>query len=258
MKYIDSHAHYLSGRFNKDRDEVLNKLFNNDLEYIIECGTNTNSNKRVLELCHKWDNIYGVIGYFPTDVLELKNSKTWATLREQLQDPKILAIGEIGLDYYHDEKGQELQKEMFRKQLELAKELDLPVCIHSRDAEIDTLRVLKDFGKYKGVIHCYAYGKRTMKELVDLGYYFGVGGTSTYLKNELLREAIRCMPLERIVLETDCPYLSPQVVRRERNDSSNIKYVIKEISKLKGINVEKIIEQTNKNVRNVYNKINEV
>ena len=150
----------------------------------------------------------------------------WELLKKQLEHPKILAIGEIGLDYFHDEQGKELQKEMFRKQLELAKELDLPVCIHSRDAEVDTLEVLKEFGKYKGVIHCYAYGKETMKELTDLGYYFGVGGTSTYPRNEQLRAAVRRMPLDRIVLETDCPYLSPQAVRGKRNDSSNIKYVI--------------------------------
>ncbi len=255
MKYIDSHAHYLSGRFNKDRDILLKKLFNSDLEYIIECGTNTNSNKRVLDLCHKWDKIYGVIGYFPTDVWELKNQNNWEVLKEQLQDPKILAIGEIGLDYYHDEKGKELQKEMFIKQLELAKELDLPVCIHSREAEDDTVTILKDFGAYKGVIHCYAYGKETMQELVDLGYYFGVGGTSTYPRNEQLRAAIKRMPIERIVLETDCPYLTPQAVRGQRNDSSYIKYVIEEIANLKGISGEEVVIQTNKNVRDVYTKI---
>lgn len=255
MKYIDSHAHYLSGRFNKDRDILLKKLFNSDLEYIIECGTNTNSNKRVLDLCHKWDKIYGVIGYFPTDVWELKNQNNWEVLKEQLQDPKILAIGEIGLDYYHDEKGKELQKEMFIKQLELAKELDLPVCIHSREAEDDTVTILKDFGAYKGVIHCYAYGKETMQEFVDLGYYFGVGGTSTYPRNEQLRAAIKRMPIERIVLETDCPYLTPQAVRGQRNDSSYIKYVIEEIANLKGISEEEVVIQTNKNVRDVYTKI---
>lgn len=255
MKYIDSHAHYLSRRFMNDRDEVLKNLLKNDVEYIIECGTNTNSNKRVLDLCRKWDKIYGVIGYFPTDVWELKDANTWEILKEQLKDPKILAIGEIGLDYFHDEKGKELQKEMFIRQLELAKDLDLPICIHSRDAEDDTIAILKEFGSYKGVVHCYAYGKETMKELVDLGYYFGVGGTSTYPRNEQLRAAIKRMPLDRIVLETDCPYLAPQVVRGQRNDSSYIKFVIEEIANLKGVSIEDVVNQTNKNVREVYPKI---
>lgn len=254
-KYIDSHAHYLSGRFNKDRNQVLNRILHGDVEYIIECGTNTYSNQRVLELCYKYDKIYGVIGYFPTDTWELRNPATWTLLREQLQDSKILAIGEIGLDYYHDEKGREFQKEMFKKQLELAKDLDLPVCIHSRDAEDDTIAILKEFGPYKGVIHCFAYGKEGMRELADLGYYFGVGGTCTYPRNEQLRAAVKRMPMNRIILETDCPYLAPQAVRGQRNDSSNIKYVIEEIAGLKGLTIDTVINQTNLNVREVYKKL---
>ena len=142
------------------------------------------------------------------------------------------------MDYYHDEKGKEFQKEMFKKQLDLANELNLPVCIHSRDAEDDTLAILREFGPYKGVIHCFAYGKEAMRELVELGYYFGVGGTSTYPRNEQLRAAVRRMPLDRIVLETDCPFLAPQAVRGKRNDSSYIKFVLEEIASLKGVCIE--------------------
>lgn len=254
MKYIDSHAHYLSGRFARDRDVLLNSLFKNNLEYIIECGTNTKSNQQVIELCHKYKNIYGVIGYFPMDVQELEDSQVRENFLEQLKEGKILAIGEIGLDYYH--KGdKELQKKWFKEQLKMAKSLNLPICIHSRDAEEDTLAILKNNGKTNGVIHCYSYGVKTMKELVKLGYYFGVGGTCTYLSNKDLREAIRQMPLDRIVLETDCPYLTPQPVRGQRNDSSYIKYVIEEIAKLKNTTVENVVNQTNKNVRTVYKKI---
>ena len=137
----------------------------------------------------------------------------------------------------------------------MAKSLNLPVCIHSRDAEEDTLSILKNNGKMSGVIHCYSYGVKTMKELVKLGYYFGVGGTCTYLNNKDLREAIRQMPLDRIVLETDCPYLTPQPVRGQRNDSSYIKYVIEEIAKLKNTNIENVVNQTNNNVKTVYKKI---
>lgn len=258
MKYIDSHAHYLSRRFNEDRDILLNKLLNTELELIIECGTNSNANRRVIDLCNKHTNVYGVIGFFPTDVKELESKEVYNTLKSQLQKSKIVGLGEIGLDYYHDEKGKEKQKKYFIQQLELARELNLPVCIHSREAEKDTVDILKEFGEYKGVIHCYSYGLETMKELVQLGYSFGIGGTVTYSNNFVLREAVKDMPLERILLETDCPYLSPQAVRRERNDSSNIGYVIKEIAKLKNITEEIIINTTNNNVYTLYNKIKNI
>lgn len=257
MKFIDSHAHYLSFKFNKDRDELLNKLFKEDLELIIECGTNSFYNKKTLELCHKHENMYGTIGFFPTDISELKNSKTWETFKNQLSDKKILGIGEIGLDYHHSYETRNEQAEYFIKQLQLAKDLNLPVCIHSREAEKDTMKILRDFGKMNGVIHCYAYGTKSMEELLELGYYFGVGGTSTYKNNTELRNAIKNMPLDRIFLETDAPYLTPAAEKRERNDSSKIKHVIKEISYLKGIPEEEIIKQTNKNVKKLYWKLAE-
>lgn len=255
MKYIDSHAHYLSKRFDKDRNDLLIQLFEQNTEKIIECGTNSFYNKKTIQLAEKYNNIYAVIGFFPMDVTELENPNTWNNFKKQLQHKKVLAIGEIGLDYHHKRVSPELQKKWFKKQLELAKELDLPVCIHSREAEEDTVKILKEFGSYKGVIHCYAYGIKTMKTLSELGYSFGIGGTSTYLNNKDLREAIQEMPLERIVLETDCPYLSPAIVKNKRNDSSNIKYVIEELSKLKHTTEEEIIKQTNKNIFNIYTKM---
>lgn len=255
MKYIDSHCHYLSGRFNKDRYGIIEKLLNSDLEYLIECGTNTKSNIEVLKLCEKYSNIFGVIGYFPLDVQELEDSKIFNNFLTLLKHNKVLGLGEIGLDYHH--KGDiSLQKKWFVEQLKIAKRFNLPVCIHSREAEKDTLAILKNNGKYKGVIHCYSYGVKTMKELLKLGYYFGIGGTCTYNQNRELRAAIQAMPLDRIVLETDAPYLSPIQVKRSRNDSFNIKYVIFEISQIKGISEKEIIVQTNRNIKDLYSKIN--
>lgn len=255
MKFIDSHCHYLSGRFSKDRYDIIGNLLNTDLKYLIECGTNTKSNIDVLKLCEKYSDIYGVIGYFPLNVQELENNKILNNFCNLLTHDKVLGLGEIGLDYYH--KGDiELQKKWFIEQLKIAKQFDLPVCIHSRDAEKDTLNILKNNGKYKGVMHCYSYGIKTMKELVKLGYYFGIGGTCTYSQNKELRAAIQSMPLDRIVLETDAPYLSPIQVKRSRNDSSNIKYVISEISKIKGVSEKNIISQTNENIKSLYPKIN--
>ena len=255
MKYIDTHSHYLHRQFNADRDELIRKLLEENVNYLIECGTNTWSNKHVLELCEKYENVYGTIGFFPCDTAELETPETYENFIEQLKHKKVVGIGEIGLDYYH--KGNPAQqRKWFIEQLKLAKKLNLPVCIHSRNAEKDTLDILKNNGQMIGVIHCYAYGAKTMNELVKLGYYFGIGGTCTYKNNVDLRDAIRKMPLERIVLETDCPYLTPEAVRRERNDSSKIQYVVEEIAKLKNVSVEEVISTTNKNVQTLYKKIN--
>lgn len=254
MKYIDSHAHYLARQFNKDRSELLNKLFNEDLSAIIECGTNTASNDKIIKFIKENKDVYGVIGYFPTDVHELEDEKTLEHFKSILSDPKILGIGEIGFDYHH-KSDRSLQRKWFMTQLKLAKTYNLPVCIHSRDAEADTLSVLKNNGKTTGVIHCYSYGVSTMHELDKLGFYFGVGSTCTYLCNKDLRDAIKQMPIEKIVLETDAPYLSPVQKKKERNDSNNIKYVINELAKLKNTTPETIIAQTNKNVHSLYARL---
>lgn len=253
MKYIDSHAHYLSYKFRRDRNNLIYKLLKNDVEMIIECGTDTRSNLNVLELCRNFKGVYGVIGYFPTNVSELDDIPVLNQFKSMLENEKVVGLGEIGLDYHH--KGdKKMQADWFKEQLKIAKELNLPVCIHSRDAENDTLKILENFGEYHGVIHCYSYGVESMRKLIELGYYFGVGGTCTYKNNVELREAIKEMPLNRILLETDAPYLSPQVVRGKRNDSRNIKYVVSELSKLKGISEEEIIKQTNQNVYDLYFK----
>ena len=254
MKYIDTHAHYIHRFFNKDREKLINELLNSDVEYIIECGTDTTSNKKVIDLIDLHKNVYGVIGFFPTNTDELEDPKILETFLSQLQHKKVLGIGEIGLDYYHKGNPKQ-QKKWFVEQLKLAKKLNLPVCIHSRDAEKDTLDILKNNGQMNGVIHCYAYGVKTMQELVKLDYYFGVGGTCTYKNNVELRQAIKEMPLDRIVLETDCPYLTPSDIRRERNDSSKIKYVVNEIAKLKKLSPEEVIKRTNENVKKLYPKM---
>lgn len=255
IKYIDTHAHYLSRRFGKDRDSVIRGLLASNVDKIVECGTNTRSNRDAIALAEKYKDIYATIGYFPCDTQELEKDPSLLTLlEEQLKHEKVVGIGEIGLDYYHP-GDPEVQKRWFVAQLDLAKKLNLPVCIHSRDAEWDTVDILKANGPYTGVIHCYAYGFSTMIELSALGYYFGVGGTCTYSKNEELREAIKKMPLERIVLETDCPYLSPKTRRGERNDSGNIAEVISEIAKLKCISEGEVVSITNENVKSLYPKI---
>lgn len=255
MEYIDTHAHYLSYKFNYDRDKKIRRLLESDLKYIIECGTNTHFNEDVLKLIYKYKNMYGTIGYFPVDAAELeRHPELLDKLAEQLKDPKIVGLGEIGLDNHHP-GNKEVQKKWFKAQLDLARSMNIPICIHSREAEQETLEILEKFGKTHGVIHCYSYGPETMKKLVDLGFYFGVGGTSTYKANKDLRKAIEEMPMDRIVLETDAPYLSPEPVRQQRNDSGFIKIVVDELSKLKNMDFDEIIKITNKNATKLYPKL---
>lgn len=254
MQYIDTHAHYTHRLFDKDREVLMETLLNEDVEYIVECGTDTHSNRRVIDFIKQHPKVYGVIGFFPTSTDQLECKENWNTFVNQLNNDKIIGIGEIGLDYYHKNNPNQ-QKKWFIEQLKLAKKVGLPVCIHSRDAEKDTLDILKNNGKMNGVIHCYSYGTKAMRELVKLGYYFGIGGTCTYKNNVELREAIKQMPLDRIVLETDCPYLTPAAIKHERNDSGKIRYVIEEIAKLKNITTDEVISATNKNVRNLYPKM---
>lgn len=230
-KWVDSHAHYNTRQFAKDKDKLLSNL-TEDIKMIINCGTNDKTNIETINLCNKYNFIKGTIGYFPCDTLDLENNpKLLEKLKKQCENKSIIGIGEIGLDYHWNSVGYkentikgpkaiEIQKKWFIEQIKLANELHLPVVIHSRDAEKDTLEILKTYKpEYGCVIHCYAYGLESAKEYVKLGFYFGVGGTSTYKGNIELRKALEYIPIEQIVLETDCPYLTPEPKRRDRNDS---------------------------------------
>lgn len=264
-KFIDTHAHYNVRQYNEDRDKLLEKLQQN-LKIIINCGTNTKSNKETIDLCKQYNYFYGTIGYFPCDTLELeKDPSKINVLKNQCKNNKIVGIGEIGLDYHWNSVGYgkdtikgskaiEIQKKWFIEQIKLANELKLPICVHSRDAEKDTLEILKKHNpKYGCAIHCYAYGLDSAKEYAKMGYYFGVGGTSTYKNNTELKEVLKYIPLEQILLETDAPYLTPEPNRRKRNDSEQIKFIIDNLSEIKGISTDKIICITNENVQKLYN-----
>lgn len=252
MKIIDSHAHYNAGQYNKDRDSLLHDL-QKSCEIIVNVGTNTKSIKETLSLVEKYDFIYGILGYFPCDVLEFDEYEQF--LRESLKKPKIVGLGEIGLDYHWNRPEASIQKKYFEKQIEMAKEFGLPICIHSRDAEADTLSILKKHydERLKAVIHCYSYGVESAREYIDMGFYFGIGGTSTYKTNEKVREAIKIIPLPKIVLETDAPYLTPEPFRGKRNSSDKIEYVARLIADIKGLSPQQIIDITNQNAKRLFN-----
>ena len=276
-KIFDTHAHYDDEAFDEDRDELLTRLLGGDIGTIVNVGASLEGCIASVELAKKYDNIYAAIGVHPDDYERLEkdekpkisyasrnnemgisenNSESFMDWlkNEALTNKKVVAIGEIGLDYYYDEPGRELQKKWFARQLELAREVNKPVIIHSRDACADTIDILKsghasDIG---GIIHCYSYSRETVKTFYDMNFYFGIGGVLTFKNAKKLVEAAEVIPLDRIVLETDCPYLAPVPNRGKRNDSSNIKYVIERLADIKGVTKEQIADVTYQNACRVY------
>ncbi len=244
---FDSHAHYDSSKFNEDREELLGSMQEKGIGTIVNCGASLKSVTEVVELAEKYSFIYAAVGLHPDEVGDL-NEERFAFLKEQCKKEKVVAVGEIGLDYYWDHESHGIQKEWFIRQLNLARELDLPVIIHSRDAAEDTLKIMKEHGRgLRGVIHCFSYSKELAEEYVKMGFYIGIGGVVTFKNGKKLKEIAAEIPLDRILLETDCPYLAPEPFRGKRNSSLYIPYIAEEIADLKGITYEEVIKQTEEN-----------
>ncbi len=250
---FDTHAHYDDESFDEDREELLFSLKNKGVETVVNVGASVASTKKTFEIVKKYDFMYGAVGIHPEDVERLDESHMeW--LKSLAADKKIVAIGEIGLDYHYDEPEREVQKKWFARQLDLAYELDMPIIIHSRDAAADTLDIMKAHhgDELNGVIHCFSYSPEMAQIYLDMGYYLGIGGVVTFKNSKKFKEVVKMTPLERIVLETDCPYLTPEPHRGKRNDSSYLKYVVECISELKGISAEEIIKTTCENAVKMY------
>ncbi|WP_110323741.1 TatD family hydrolase [Hungatella effluvii] len=250
---FDTHAHYDDEQFDEDREELLASMQAYGVEAVTNIGASLASSQNTIELTKKYPFVYGAIGVHPNEVDEL-NEDGIAWLKENSALPKIVAVGEIGLDYYWDEPGQEVQKKWFLRQLELAREVKLPVVIHSRDAAKDTLDIMKSFHAENlgGVIHCFSYTKEMAREYLNMGFYLGIGGVVTFKNAKKLKEVVEYMPMEQMVLETDCPYLSPVPNRGKRNSSLNLPYVVEEVARLKEISVDEVIEITNRNAKTMY------
>lgn len=250
---FDTHAHYDDEAFDGDREELLEILPEKGIAKVVNVGASLASCKRTIELMNRYDYIYGAIGVHPSDTAELgEESLEW--IRQMCQLEKCVAVGEIGLDYYWDEPERELQKKWFARQLNLARELKKPVIIHSRDAAKDTVDMMtaeraREIG---GVIHCYSYTKDTARTFLDMGFYFGIGGVLTFKNAKKLKEAVEYIPLERIVLETDCPYLAPSPNRGKRNSSLNIPYVVAAMAELKGVDEETVRQAVWRNSHELY------
>ena len=247
---IDTHAHYDDEAFEEDRDNLLQSMQSNGIEKIINVGANIKGSRTSIALSEQYPFIYAAVGVHPSDTEELDEEKI-AWLKEVSKKEKVIAIGEIGLDYYWPEPDRKIQKKWFIRQMELAQEVNLPVIIHSRDAAQDTIEILKQFPA-NGVIHCYSYTKESAKEFLKMGYYFGIGGVLTFKNAKKLKEAVMEIPIERILLETDSPYLAPEPNRGKRNSSLNIPYVVKELAQLKGISEEEVINITTENTKKLF------
>ena len=249
---FESHAHYDDEQFKEDREALLNSMQENGIGTIINVGATFQSCKKVVQLAQEYPFIYAAVGVHPDEVGILDEEK-FAYLKTQCQKEKVVAVGEIGLDYYWDNEAHEIQKKWFQRQLELARELDLPVIIHSRDAAADTLEMMQQYAKgLRGVIHCFSYSKEMAKEYVKMGFYIGVGGVVTFKNSKKLKEIVTELPLEKILLETDSPYLAPVPNRGKRNSSLNIPYIAQEIADLKGISYEEVVACTEKNGRDLF------
>jgi len=254
---FETHAHYDDDKFTEDRDELIMAVHESGVHPIINVGASIHSTQTTLELAKRYPFIYAAVGVHPSDVADL-NEDTFAWLKEQTAYEKTVAVGEIGLDYYWDKEAdvQEKQRYWFGRQLQLAREAGLPVIIHSRDAAADTLQVMRDnhAETIPGVIHCYSYSPELAQEFVRMGYYIGVGGVVTFKNAKKLVETVQTTPMERILLETDSPYMAPEPHRGTRNDSRNIPYVIAKIAELKGITPQEVERITEENAYRLFAK----
>lgn len=250
---FDTHAHYDDEAFENDRETLLSGMRDADVEYIVNVGASMASSERSVALAEKYPFVYAAVGVHPDEVGEL-NEENFARLKAWTNHEKVKAVGEIGLDYYWDKEKHDLQKQWFLRQMELAAECKLPVIIHSREAAKDTLDLVtaaKPLG-LSGIIHCYSYSVEQAREYLNLGYYIGIGGVLTFKNAKKLKEVAEYVPLSKIVLETDCPYLAPVPFRGKRNDSAKIRYVAEELAAIKQLPVEEVIRITNENGRKLY------
>lgn len=253
MKLIDTHSHYNDEKFDNDRDEVIQNIANSGITTIINAGYSLESSKRAIEIANNYDFMYATVGVSPNDIENLENNYI-EQIKEMAKEQKVIAIGEIGLDYYWNKENKETQKEIFIKQVELANQLGLPIVIHTRDAVMDTIDILKNKVNCnkKGVFHCCPLNTELIKEGLKLGFYISFAGPITFKNSKNAEEIVKMVPIDRILIETDSPYLSPEPVRGTRNDSRNIKYIAQKIAQIKNMPIENIAEQIQKNAKTIF------
>lgn len=250
MRFFDSHSHYNDEKFDEDREKILHEIYEAGITKIIVAGYDIESSKKAIDLSNKYDFIYAIYGISPNDILKIENEiiKQIKEIEDIAKADKVVGIGEIGLDYYWNKENKELQQMAFINQIKLANKLNLPIIIHTREAVMDTIRILKEnTPSKKGVFHCCPLNKELVKEGLKLGFYISLAGPITFKNSKNADEIIQMIPLEKMLIETDSPYLAPEPNRGTRNDSRNLKYLVEKIAQVKQIEPEKIAEITYNN-----------
>lgn len=247
---FDSHAHYTDKAFNDDRENMLGSLRESGICGVINCGADIESSVFSVELANKYDYIYAACGIHPEEADKIPENYI-EIIRNLATNEKCVAIGEIGLDYYWRQDTKEKQKELFENQILLSKELDLPIIVHDREAHGDTLEILKKH-KPKGVLHCFSGSPETAEEILKLGMYIGLGGALTFKNARKAVEVAQMLPLDRLLLETDCPYMAPVPFRGKRNYSGYIPYIAEKIAEIKGIDTQTVLDITSENAKKLF------
>ncbi len=250
-KIFDSHAHYDDEKFETDRREVLDGLFSDKVCGIINCGCDFKSSSASVELAKKYENIYAAVGVHPHEAEDV-NDEEFAAILKLLDERKVVALGEIGLDFHYDFSPREKQIEMFERQVKIAKELDIPIIVHDREAHEETYKILRKY-KPKGVVHCFSGSVELAKETIKLGMYIGLGGAVTFKNAVKPVEVAKLVPMERILLETDAPYMSPVPFRGKRCQSDMIEYTALKIAEIKGISYDTVVKTARNNTKELFN-----
>ncbi|MBE6053439.1 MAG: TatD family deoxyribonuclease [Clostridium sartagoforme] len=256
-KYIiyDTHAHYDDNSFDEDREALLKELKSNGVAFILNCASSYESIDKTYKLTIDNDFIYGALGIHPENADEFNDSVENEIIDLISKNKKIIAIGEIGLDYYWEENpSKEIQQNVFRRQMKLAEKLNLPVVIHDRDAHGDTLEILKEFPNVKGILHCFSGSVEFAMECIKLGYYIGIGGVVTFKNAKKIVEVVSKVPMEKILVETDAPYMAPTPNRGKRNKSDYIAYIIEQIAEIKELDPKKVNLAVNENFKRLIGK----
>ena len=258
MEFFDSHSHYNDEKFNEDREKIIKDTFESGITKFVCAGYNIPSSLFSLELSKKYEYIYSICGISPNDIPQ-SEQELWKSIDEIIQivkeknSKKLVAIGEIGLDYYWNKENSDLQKQAFIKQIELANEMKLPIVIHSRDASVDTIDIIRNHRvKKAGIFHCCQLNQELVRQALELGYYISFAGPITFKNSKNAPDVVKMVPLDRILIETDSPYLSPEANRGKRNDCRNVKYVAQKIADIKEISLEEVAKKTYENAMRIF------
>lgn len=258
MEFFDTHSHYNDEKFDEDREEIIKSTYESGVTRFVCAGYNIESSKKAIEMSQKYEFIYSICGISPNDIPQ-SEQELWKDIAEitkivkENKTNKIVAIGEIGLDYYWNKESKELQKEAFIKQIDLANEMDMPIVIHSRDASIDTIDIIREHLVRKaGIFHCCQFNQEMIRQALELGYYISFAGPVTFKNSKNALDVVKMIPLNRILIETDSPYLAPEPNRGKRNDSRNVKFIAQKIADFKEMTIEEIAKITYENANKIF------